>query len=792
MRLMLSFVAVTLVACEAADQVLVRPIVRDSGADARREPDPDVRPLPPPADAGPDAARDAASDLGDVRIPDAAPPDANFAPESWYDHAMVLSARPDSWVVMRAGEVVFAHQITITGEVGERIQLGRVPADGTLLATRTASTAPWVVRSEPDGELVAYNLATATPVGRPTGLHGPARLVGHNAVDAALLVGHRPEGGIGYVALEGGELGEMDQVKQDRVGAGLPTAVAAGLERWVLGYAGGICAMLDGQQDYVGHWRCGIRTGDLLLGTQDSLLMVGQRGGDVAMSVVAPGYEPPEVDAAAVGGGAVDAGVDFAFDAELEEDEGIDFALDDGGGVIAPDAGPLPGQEVLVPGARLLRRIHTLPGDRAALLVREAAGEVLWLVGPNAEAIQRIVVPPDEVDQLMGVAENAGRLALVLWNPGTFLPERVAVVAPEPLSPPAFTSELCDAPTLPSCQAAAEACGGQALCCGDGDPEETDIEGFVPSGVWRVSKRVLEGQTQEQVLALQGSELVLYAIPPGDESPVERARWAGVDRVVDFDASGDEAAVLADVQIDGASVRKVLRPGDPALVSEAGCAPALALRFRGAGISVYCNDVRWEPGISRQYPVEDVRWVVPRRVGEGSQLLAAVGDSHTLHLWSEGDEAITPVEGWVPPGALVALDAEGRSLPVHLPFEPGGWISRVRGAEFEVLVAGVGWVPVPGSAWPMASVVSRGRPIAASVGLRAPRNQGGEAAAALYVHDLRAGSSPLGRRVDTVASSANVRGVGLTGDETEAGEPEIYWGVGSNSTRVRRFPVTCR
>lgn len=799
MRRAVFAVALSLFACETADQIPTQPVrTRDAAVDLDSG-TPDVRSLP---EAGADVGGDGATDATLADGPPAQP-DSTFAPPGpWYEQAMVLSARSDAWVVLRSGTAVYAQRfasVAATWTVGARTLLGQMAEDGPLLATRTRSVRPWVVFPGTDGELLAFDLNADTPEGRRTGLYAPARLVGHDSVEAALLVGHLPDGGgVAHVAFEGGELSAP---VADRIGAGFPTAVAAGLQRWVLGYASGVCAALDARQAFVGHWHCGIAANDLLVGTSGSLLAIGQRGDDVVMAAVAPGVtepepEPvPEPDAggldAAVGVPDAAAPPDFeAFDEEPFDDSVEDVPAFDAG-VESADLGPLPGQTVLVRDARLVRQVHAMPGERVALVVEEDDEDVVWLVGPNPSALQRIPLSDEEeAALLMGVAENAGGLALVLWDAELREPERVAVDAPSRQSPPAFESELCEAPGLPTCEAAADACGGQALCCLDDDGAETDIPAFVPRGAWHISRSALG----EQVLAQQAEQLALYALPPG-ATPVERARWTGVQRVIDFAASGDDAVALADVTIDEVTDQRLLRPppepGGESRVEDTACRPALAVGFRDGVLRTYCDGVAQHAALAIPYPLGDVRWISRRAGGSDNTLLVAVGDAHTLHLWRDGADAIVDA-GRLPPLAVLALTPEERAVPIHLPVERGGWVSRVRDGELEVLVAGVGWVPVTGSAWPVVSVVSRRLPIAASVALRSPPNAGGEAPVGLYLHDLRGGSSPLGREVDQAGSSDNVRGLGLADFDALPGQPVVYWGLGSILTEVRRFEVSCR
>ncbi len=790
-------VAVSLFACETADQVPTQPvrtrdaqIVHDGGTT-------DVRVLP---EAGPDARSDGTTDAA----PDGPPPqpDSSFAPPgAWYEQAMVLSARSDSWVVMRSGTAVYAQRFTAAGatwSIGDRTLLGRMMEGGPLLATRTRSVRPWVVFPGSDGELLAFDLNADVPTGLRTGLHAPARLVGHDSVEAALLVGNLPEaGGVAHVVFEGSEVGEP---VADRVGAGFPTAVAAGLQRWVLGYASGVCAALDAQQVYVGHWHCAIASNDLLLASNDTVLAIGQRGDHVAMATVAPGHTPeeeepvPEPDAAGMdaGMGEPDAQQlpDFEpFDEEPYDEEFADLPAYDAGEATA-DQGPLPGQTPLVRNARIIRQVHAMPGERVVLVVEENDGEVVWLVGPNANAIQRIPLAEGEADLLMGIAENASGLAIVRWNPELMQPERLPLETPTRQSPPTFESELCASPTLPSCEVAADVCGGQALCCVEGDGAETDIPSFVPRGVWHISRSTLG----EQVLAQQDDEVALYALPPGS-SPIERARWTGVQRVIDFDADAEEAVVLADVTVDDVTDQKLLRPalvldGEP-LVDDTACRPALAAAYRDGVLRTYCDGVAQHGALAIAYPDEDVRWIARRAEGADDLLLVAIGDNHTLRLWRDQSDAIVDA-GRDPPVALLALTPEERALPIQLPVDRGGWISRVRSGELEVLVSGVGWVPVPGSAWPIVSVISNRLPLAASVAMRSAPNAGGEAPVGLYLHDLRAGSSPLGRKVDEAGSSDNVRGLGVAGYDALPGQDVVYWGLGSVLTEVRRFEISCR
>ena len=799
-RLSALSLVLTLAACETAEPVETQPVrPHDGGVVADARVTQDVRPLPDgPSDAAGDAMGDGGTDGGDA-VADAAtdgpPADSSFLPPGpWYEQAMVLPARASTWVVLRTGQRVYAQKLT-PGDpwtVGERLLLGEVAEGGQVLAVRSRTTQPWVVFPLEGGELHAMNLQVANVRPMPTGLHGPARLAAHGSVDTALLVGQLPEGGgVAYVALEASDIGEPEV---DVVGAGLPTTVTGGLTRWVLGYASGVCVGLDGQRSYLSHWQCGIAGDDLLVGTTSGLLAVGQRGPNVVMRVAAPEYDAPPTPDGGAGADAeiLDAGPEPDF--EIADFDDIDDEITDEGVIDAAEPEPeVPldpgaGEVTLVADARLARALHGMPGDRAAVLVTEEDDDAVWLVGPDSGDLERIVVT-EVADQLLGVTESGGQPWLVTWNPETFAPELVEVAAPERGSPPVYESEVCGAPVMPTCGAEAGDCGGRRLCCAGGAVTNTDISTFVASGPLWIGTLV----NSEVVLMQQGAAVALYDLAAPEAA---LAQWEGIERVLDFDANGIAAAALVEVRVvvegeeDTFDQRLLRWNGVAATESETPCRPAYAVRVVEGDARVYCADAVASGLGSPAYPEADVRWVARGAGGVETQILVAVGDDHALRLWDDGPDGVTDT-GWYAP-ELEALDAEARSLPIRLPVSAGGWISRVRGAELEVLVEGVGWVGVPGSAWPQLSAVSRHVDMAASVALRTEPNMGGEAPVGLYLHDLRAGSSPLGRRIAEHGSSANVRGLGLAGFATEAGEPVVYWGIGGNSTRVARYPVSCR
>ncbi len=743
----LPWVVVGLLGCSSDEKIPLLPLP-ESPLDASK-PVRDFTVVPDP-DGGADAEADAGGGGDGGPDTDAVAPDGGTdaapveLPTTWYTAALALGGRTGGYVVYRDDQRFHAVPYDHTGVAGEPFDLGPA-SESRPLGARDTSGAPWVVLTEPGtGALVAYNLAEGASVAaRPTGLTGPGLLVPYTrstSVDA-ILVGRDEEGRMALVDLK--QEGGVSEVVVDPVGAGLPVAVAPGVEGWTFAYDSGFCATLSALHGYEWlHWACGARAGDRLVGGGDELVLVGERvGGFQAMVAAAPGHVPAEA----------------------------------------------PGYTTLVSGA-VLGELAPLNDGHLVLLVQEAEGAAVWEVG--AESTGRL--PVEAADPVIGLMKLGNQKWLATWDDEAGAPAIAQVELEAGPAPPGWTNEACATREPVSCSVDG-GCAESGPCCAEHLDETFFIQepGFSPSGAWFVGT-----SQQGLVIALHdGATARVYSTPVGE--PFQLAQWEAAGKLRAF--ANDEtwvAMLVVETGAGGAETARILsraEGGEPVVTdSPCGAAPTLDVDIRGQVTRVYCSSEAYDGGMAVPYPVGDVRWMTRVAGGNEERMLVAVGDSYDLAVWTDA-ETIEFTDDVALPAEVQGLSAEDKELPFVLPVSEGGRASRVRAGVLEVLVGGVGWVPVPATSWPDRAAISRYEPVAWSLAFeRDP--MGLSATLSLFAHDLRAGGSPFGRFVGEpgVSSDAITDLAVAPFDAGDTNRPQVFFGRAAAGVTLHQFRVDCR
>ncbi len=704
--------------------------------------------------------------------------DVPLAPEEPPPHrrVAVLAGAKNQLAWIKGGEAYVA-DVTLEGVpvVGDSSRIAESAAD-RLYAASEPDGDNWVFLPGADGSITAHMVSDPEEPPVELGIWPPLRFA-TIAVrgDIYLWVVGRSENSSGASAATVILEGEARMSMPDPGGGGVPNSMSVGLRSFALQYPDGTCRGLSEELGDDGEWFCGGGVDSFLVGEiqgpDETLFQVGAlSGGGVYMWGAMPGaVEDPE-------------------DAE--------------------------GPRVELAAGGTVERMHEVPDGLLLSHSEDGARKALFLVERDSSEI----ITLQEGELGLGVLQLGGTTYLVGWDGETVRPTLLAAgnVVDGP-SPPEYQPDdgSCSAPRAEDCSADDLDCDlftRGALCCRE--LTNSGDASFVPrdaSGIAGSTFFLARSNDGPLIASMYGD--TVHLMSQGDAAADQLqslATWAGVLSVEHFDSTGVDVVMVATVQAEEATAKVLLRfIGGDANQEAIPCEEVLGLRLlddeEGASTGVarvFCpdgaRDIDGEGAVSEllAYPSggeSALRWVKLDATGDPNRILAAVGESWALQLWSFDD-----AEGFVGdqvvdflPGSLLYGAADDRALPFVLPAGDAR-VTRVRDGALEVYVRDYGWTPTPATAWPVDAHISQFDAVAVSTAwVEGP--EVGDRNLGFFVHDLRAGSTPWGRKLRTLPDpflGSDLQGTAIGRYPLGEG-PVMIRGWGAERTQIDTFEISC-
>ncbi len=785
-------------------------------------------------------------DPGDAPPPDALPfdlPDPGIAPAR--ADSAVLVGRTDTWIGWIIGDRLYGARIdTAQPDAGgmppvERPRpLAELPdIAGPITGVRAPNGRPWVlVPDGDDGMLRAHDLSAGLDP-RPLGLWPPVRTA--IAGESILLVaraGPTPDAPVATVRLL--DDGPRAPIVDTR-GIELPTSIAAGPVGWVFAFDDGICQfhLPDGDPGADPHpgqpWRCGARAGAEIFGDARRIFAVGPIDDDLRAWTLMPG-----------------ATLSTRPDADFDDPRAFTLAVDadvetlhpiPGGRALAV-TGPAGVEIHLITADEI--NIVPAPDDGTLLGVSRAFDSrffVLWdpalgrpVVRP-AEARAGPAPPtdglgcrplPEQCDAYDGYIDLdcvEGR-----ENARCCRERALADAESTALNLSSDEAGVEDVPTLPWFVTHTPA----GLVMIAAYPDRLDLLRFAYASTHdnedpdvRIAR--FEGIERVERYGRHLSRLVIHGVrstpPPVDDPPDAGPPDAGPpDADLDaapLDADPDEALDAdppLDADPDAAPEppgpgdvllwylgRQLLPDGTPRAFTyetRLPCAPILHLTMGDGYARIYCPDFaldvpvdvegpRLADAIETPYPIDDVRWIGPPITSGGAQrFLAAAGDTHALHIWTDAGDGAAIIDDALPP-ALAAIRHPDRTHPIRLPEDDSVQPARIVDDRIQIHIPGLGWRAAPASRWPQSASFSTTEPLAITLAQITDPDAPGYSRInrryTIMLHDLSVEAlhwgQPVTMSLDPLETDAELVGrfvFGARFADHDAGRPLVWYGYG--------------
>ena len=501
--------------------------------------------------------------------------------------------------------------------------------------------------------------------------------------------------------------GNWSDLSEDHSGVSKPTALSRGLGSWILATEQGQCHMLNEQSGLHHAWYCHSQPNSVLLSDDFEVKVLGR--------LLRSSEDTPRGIGLWMWSGTPGRSVDPLFASIQSQAE--------------------------TPVARLAtdEALSLADGTIDRWLIKSEAPQVL-MVREDTQwslitAYGKYNFEQQTAEEIFGLIENpSNRPSLLYWN------ENTASLSIKPLEESEWTSfrlpsvapedELCLV-SPERCDAIDHDCDGQPqnqLCCVQGDAVTSRLSDVLfPDYNWFTG----DSEIGALVMVASQNSARLFSFSTNGGEATLRTQWADIKSISHFSNYLSLVSAIGHDQNGQAYLLQNQRINDEWVKLALPCqAHAISVLDANHTTRVYCADKALLYNIDQELPVEEtypeasaVQWMTPWLTGTenlGEQYwLVALGEFNQLSLWKGDLDGIVLGESETTflPSALGWLTPDDRSLPIQLPPEEEGLMSRIVEQNYiELWIDGLGWSPLGGHRWPLWASLSHKQAIAISVG----------------------------------------------------------------------------